>query len=469
VQAALTATTMYGTGNVACTGGPLPTAVTCTFQGAYASMPVSSMTFTKTGFSPSSATPVITNPTNGANATLQDATVQLLKAGSPVGSNKAVASNWSTTSSTVNYGSSADLWGTTWTAADLNASNFGLRFTGKNTGAASATASLDWVSVTVTYSDDVNGIGTPATPIHDATIGETCQYNGHGAHTPCTSTDHVNASTITMSAAEANADLVMPKLDLQYWFQNARPGPKHPCTNAGNGLAPLTFDNDNSATSNNSQKFDNSGTYDMTPTGRSYDCLVVENGVTLGRLSWNYLSHRLDIGGTIFFDGDVRFDDDGQLIHYFGRGLIYAAGNVEFDELVCSGGVLTPAPGVSCASTMSSWDPTKNYLTIMANGNAEYDQGGSGCSNMPAGVTCNGSHPQSGFQGVVSAQGTCLIHERFFLSGPVVCGAISLPYETDGWPTYFSFPSLSELVDGQKYGAIAGASAFEIQPGPQTG
>ncbi|MGZ8717015.1 MAG: hypothetical protein ACXWYO_07880, partial [Gaiellaceae bacterium] len=63
----------------------------------------------------------------------------------------------------------------------------------------------------------------------------------------------------------------------------------------------------------------------------------------------------------------------------------------------------------------------------------------------------------------------CLIHERFFLSGPVVCGAISLPYESDGWPTYFSFPSLSELVDGQKYGDIQGASAFEIQPGPQTG
>src|SRR5664279_4725689 len=98
VQTALTASTMYGTGNVSCTGGPLPTTtVTCSFVGAYASMAVSTMTFTKSGFSPSSATPVIGNPTGGAAATLQDANVQLLKAGAPVGSNKAVASTWSTT------------------------------------------------------------------------------------------------------------------------------------------------------------------------------------------------------------------------------------------------------------------------------------------------------------------------------------------------------------------------------------
>jgi hypothetical protein len=263
-----------------------------------------------------------------------------------------------------------------------------------------------------------------------------------------------------------NADLVMPELDLDYWFQNSRPGPKHPCTNVGNNLAPLAFDNDNSAVSNNSQAFDNSGTYDMTPTNRSYDCQVVENGVMLGRIAWNHTTHVLNIGGTIFFDGDVRFDDDGQLVHYQGRGLIYAAGDVEFDELVCAGGTGTAQ---SCVNSMSSWDPTKNYLTIMSNGNAEYDQGGASCSGLPAnGVTCGGIHPQSGLQGVVSAQGTCTIHERFKLSGPVVCNRIVLPYESDGWPTYYSFPSLSELVDGQKYGDIQGANAFEIQPGPVT-
>lgn len=469
MQTALTASTMYGSGNVSCTGGPLPgTAIACTFQGAYASMAVTLMSLnTKSLTGGSSPNVTFANTTTGSAGALEGNTVQLLKAGSPVGSNKASATTWGTTSSTVNYGSSADLWGTTWTAADLNASNFGLRFAAKNVAAASATASLDWVTVTVTYNDDTNGIGTAAVPIHDATIATTCQYNNQAAHIPCTSTDHVYATTVTTAAL--NPDLVMPTIDLSYWFTNAKPGPKHPCTNVGNGFAPLAFDNDGSAVSNNSQTFDNSGTYDMTPLARDYDCQVVENGVLVGRLAWNHSTHVLTIGGTIFFDGDVRFDDDGQLIHYSGRAMIYAAGNVEFDELVCAGGTGTTLPDASCANNMSNWDPTRNYLTIMAEGNAEYDQGGSSCSNMPAGVQCNGTHPQSGFQGVVSARGTCMIHQNFFLSGPVICGVITLPSSSGEWPHIYPFPSLTDLADGQKYGDLLGANSWEIKPGPQTG
>src|SRR4029077_5897444 len=124
-------------------------------------------------------------------AALQDGTVQLLKAGVATGTNKASATAWGTTLSTVNYGTTSDLWGTTWTAAQVNASNFGLRFAARNVGAASATASLDYVSVTVPYTDDTNGIGTAGTPISTANVGGTCTYNGGAAHTPCTSVDHV--------------------------------------------------------------------------------------------------------------------------------------------------------------------------------------------------------------------------------------------------------------------------------------
>lgn len=400
-----------------------------------------------------------------ASSRLRDQTVQLVKAGAPTGSNRAVTTTYGTSDSTRTYGSTSDLWGTTWTAAELNASNFGVSLAVQNTNSTATTANVDHVTVTVTYMDETTGgVGTSSQNIREATVGTQCRYNGNAAHNPCVAADHVWADSIVMSSE--NADLVMPQLDLDYWFNNARPGPKHPCTNAGNNLAPLAFDNDNSATSNNSLQFDNSGTYDMTPKARSYDCQVIENGVMLGRLKWDYTTKTLTIGGTIFFDGDVRFDDDGQLIHYVGRGLIYAAGDVEFDEMVCAGGT----GNNSCASSMASWDPSKNYLTIMSNGNAEYDQGGNSCSGLPSnGVTCAGSHPASGLQGVVSAQGNCTIHERFKLSGPVVCGRIILPYEPDGWPTYYPFPSLSELVDGQKYGDIAGASAFEISPGALTG
>jgi len=403
----------------------------------------------------------------GSSSSLRDNSVLLQKSSTVTSAaDKAVTgSSWSTSDITATYGSTTDMWGSTWTPAEINSANFGVRFQAKNINTSSTvTAYLDYVQVTVSYYTDTNGIGTAAAPIHDATIGSTCQYNGQTAHIPCTPIDHVNASTVTTAALDPK--LVLPVLDLDNAFLNSRPGPKHPCTNAGNGLAPLEFDNDNSAQSNDSLLFDNSSTYDMTPLGRDYDCQVVTNGVLLGRLAWNHTTHVLTVGGSIFFDGDVRFDDDGQLIHYQGRALIYAAGDVEFDELVCAGGTGTAQ---SCVNSMSSWDPTKNLLTLQAQGNSEYDQGGSGCSNLAAGVTCNGIHPQSGFQGIVSAQGTCLIHERFFLSGPVLCNDISLPYQSDGWPTYYPFPSLGSLTDGQKYGNLPNATSWEIAPGPQSG
>jgi hypothetical protein len=142
---------IYGVGNVTCSGGPLPVAVPCTFAGAYASMPVATMTFTKTGFLPSGATPVITVTTAGYTPALQDNTVQLLKLGSPVGSNKALGTTWGLPDTAIGYGSTSDFWGTTWTPADVNATNFGLRFTAKNTGASSSTATVDFISITVTY------------------------------------------------------------------------------------------------------------------------------------------------------------------------------------------------------------------------------------------------------------------------------------------------------------------------------
>jgi len=465
----LTASGMYGSGNVSCSGGPFPgTAIACTFQGSDASTAVTLMSLGTKSFSGGSSPNVsFTNTTVGSNGALQDATAQLLKAGSPVGSNKASSSTWGTSASSVGYGSSADLWGTTWTAADLNASNFGLRFAAKNVAAATATASLDYVSVTVTYNDDTNGIGTSGTPIADAQIGGTCTYNGQAAHNPCTSADKVYASTIENTPPDDNTDLVMPHPDFEYWFLNAKPGPKHFCTNAGNNFSPKVFDNDNSATSNDSLVFNDDPSLDMAPLTKDYDCQYVENGVLVGEIGWNHTTHVLTVKGTIFFDGDVRFDNDGQVVHYQGRAIIYAAGAIEFDALVCAGGSGTS----SCIGNMSSWDPKKNYLVLYAAKDSEYDQGGSSCSGLPnsQGVTCAGSHPASGFQGVVSSQGDCLIHERFQLSGPVICNTISLPYQSDGWPTYSPFPSLSQLVDGQKYGDVTNATAFELLPGPQSG
>ncbi len=388
-----------------------------------------------------------------ASSTNRDLTVQLLKAGVTSGSNKAnTGSLWGTGDSTVTYGDVDDLWSTTWTAAQVNAPNFGVRFAAHNNAASAATASVDAITVTVTYSADVTqGLGTSSVNVARASIGSTCKYNAQTTHTsPCSSVDRVYAAT----SDNTPQDLEKPQPDLAYWYDNAKPGPKHGCTT---GSFPNGFDNDTTYNDSMSQNGE------ITPANTNYTCQYWENGSLIGEISWNYSTHVLTIKGTIFVDGNFRFDDDGQIVHYQGRGIIYAAGDIEYDEIVCAGGSGT----TNCIDNgMNNWSPATNMMVLLSGGNSEYDQGGSTCSSGP---NCVNGHYRAGFQGVVYAKGDCLIHENFQLSGPVVCNTVSLPYETDGWPTIYTWPTLGSLVDGQKYTDTANADFFELDVGDQTG
>ena len=468
---ALTASTMYNSGNVSCSGGPLPgTAIACTFQGSDGSQAITLMSLASKSLTGGSSPNVtFTNTVTGSNGALEDATVQLLKAGSPVGSNKASSSTWSTSSSTVTYGSTSDLWGTTWTASDLNASNFGLRFAAKNVAAASATASLDYVSVNVTYNDDTNGIGTAGTPVSQANIGGTCTYNAQAAHTPCTSADHVYARTITTTAPASNPALVMPSVDFKYWWANAMPGPKHFCTNSSPGLSTTFFDNNASTTTGPDGSLTVNG--EIAPSTSSYTCQVWSQpptgGTLLGELSWNHTTHILTIKGTIFVDGNFRFDTDGEVVDYHGRATLMSSKDDEIDAVVCAGGTGT-TDATSCLSNMSSWDPTQNYMVLMSEENNEYDQGGTTCSgNTPP--SCYNGHPPGAFQGVLYSTADCLIHQNFQDSGPVICNTITLPNESGINPTFYTFPSTGNLTDGQMYSDTATATHFRIDVGPETG
>jgi parallel beta-helix repeat protein len=85
---------------------------------------------------------------------IHDVSVNLIKGGTIVGSNKAATTtDWPTTSiASTTYGSNADLWSTTWTPADINANNFGVALSVNNTYTSSRTAYVDYIQITVTYS-----------------------------------------------------------------------------------------------------------------------------------------------------------------------------------------------------------------------------------------------------------------------------------------------------------------------------
>ncbi len=84
--------------------------------------------------------------------TLMDSTVKLLKAGVPVGTNHAGSVAWTVSLTYITYGSASDLWGATWTPADINNSNFGLYFTVRNTTTSpNGAPQVDHMRITVYY------------------------------------------------------------------------------------------------------------------------------------------------------------------------------------------------------------------------------------------------------------------------------------------------------------------------------
>jgi hypothetical protein len=90
---------------------------------------------------------------------IRDNSVKIVKAGSVTGTEHAdTATNWPSSDAYASYGSTTDLWGTTWTSSDINASNFGVAISAKGSSTSTETARIDHIRITITYT-----ISTPGT------------------------------------------------------------------------------------------------------------------------------------------------------------------------------------------------------------------------------------------------------------------------------------------------------------------
>ena len=100
----------------------------------------------------------VTHSDIGGVGSLVDATVQLLKAGTAVGSNKATNSAWGI-AETVSYG--GDLWGTTWLYSDINNTGFGIELSVTNQdNFNSDTAGVDVIKLKVSYTLPVGSVSS---------------------------------------------------------------------------------------------------------------------------------------------------------------------------------------------------------------------------------------------------------------------------------------------------------------------
>lgn len=92
----------------------------------------------------------VENSEAGGAGTVRDSSVRIVKGGVISGNNRAIAIDWSPVDSYVPY--SSDLWGLSWTPADINATDFGVAISAFETGSGSETARIDHIRITVAYS-----------------------------------------------------------------------------------------------------------------------------------------------------------------------------------------------------------------------------------------------------------------------------------------------------------------------------
>ncbi len=125
---------------------------------------------------------------------IRDNSIMIVKGGSIAGTNHAnTTANWPTTDTSATYGSTTDLWGQTWTPADINASNFGVAVSAigyASSSTSTETAYIDNIRITVTY-----------------TLGAACTANAATVTlTPASQTITTNGGSVTYSAMITNND-----------------------------------------------------------------------------------------------------------------------------------------------------------------------------------------------------------------------------------------------------------------------
>lgn len=130
---------------------------------------------------------------------IRDNEVKIVRSDGTIGDeNKAAGSNWPTSDAYASYGDTTDLWEESWTASDINDTQFGvvLSARGASSGGANRTAQVDHVRITVTYVPQfyVLDIGNPTNPTRVGEMktasGVTPISSGFNAITVATSTSY---------------------------------------------------------------------------------------------------------------------------------------------------------------------------------------------------------------------------------------------------------------------------------------
>lgn len=115
----------------------------------------------------------------------QDAAMRIVKAGAIGTAERATVTVYTTADVTEPHGGATDLWGLTWTAADINAADFGAAFAAQknSSGGGTFTLGVDAISITVDYTPDTlppvvsSIVRADASPTSAATVNWTVTFS----------------------------------------------------------------------------------------------------------------------------------------------------------------------------------------------------------------------------------------------------------------------------------------------------
>jgi hypothetical protein len=278
-----------------------------------------------------------------------------------------------------------------------------------------------------------DNVGTSASPITEAHIRGSCNYQALTA-SPCGSSavgqpsppwtaNNIFASThdttpqavpflpVTTSANAAQcADTVNYScLDFVSWYANASPGPAAPCDPGPNGLASSVFDND--STLNNSIPT----SFNLTPSTK-YSCSTLSGNISWDPAGGSNGDGQLTISGTVYIDGSAYVGPQSNKVYsYSGVGAIMLSGSFSMSgDNMCA--VLT-SNGKACdTSSTAPWDPQKNALAIVADGNG-YGAGPT-AANVPVGDSFDIKTSQ--YQGILAGTNTVNMDTTSQVQGPLM-------------------------------------------------
>ncbi|WP_145423021.1 hypothetical protein [Symmachiella dynata] len=92
---------------------------------------------------------------------VDDNAARIVKGGTIGTTNRTTATAWSGTDTYASYGGASDLWGETWSVADINSSGFGFALSIVEIDNSDCLAEVDHIRITVNYTASAGGGGEP--------------------------------------------------------------------------------------------------------------------------------------------------------------------------------------------------------------------------------------------------------------------------------------------------------------------